>query len=91
MIKTSPNPSQTSPNPSQGGGLRPGSFEITKHPGRPDGITPPWEGQGEVLRLGYYSPSQNGMVIDPRGIAHCLCGGGRGHDVDKPKILIVYD
>lgn len=58
------------------------------HPRR---VTPPLEGQGEVIKLGYYSPSQNGMVIDPRGIAHCLCGGGRGHDVDKPKILIVYE
>lgn len=25
------------------------------------------------------------------GIALCITGGGKGHDVDKPKILIEYD
>ena len=25
------------------------------------------------------------------GIALCIAGGGKGHDVDKPKILIEYD
>lgn len=38
--------------------------------------------------LGLYSPSQNGVVVSPLGIAPCIAGGGRGHDVDKPKILI---
>ena len=34
---------------------------------------------------------KNGIVVSPHGIAHCLSGGGKGHDVDKPKILIEYD
>ncbi len=41
--------------------------------------------------LGYYSPSQNGIVVSPIGIALCLAGGGKGHDMDKPKILIEYE
>ena len=41
--------------------------------------------------LGKYSPSQNGIVVNPKGIALCLAGGGNGHDTDKPKILIEYD
>lgn len=41
--------------------------------------------------LGSYSPSQNGIIVPPSGIAFCLCGGGKGHDVDKPKILLVYE
>lgn len=41
--------------------------------------------------LGLYIPSQNGIVVHPKGIALCLCGGGKGHDVDKPKILLQYD
>jgi len=41
--------------------------------------------------LGKYSPSQNGVVVSPKGIALCISGGGKGHDVDKPKILIEYD
>jgi len=41
--------------------------------------------------LGRYSPSQNGIVVSPRGPALCLAGGGNGHDTDKPKILIEYD
>jgi hypothetical protein len=41
--------------------------------------------------LGRYSPSQNGIVVSPAGIALCLAGGGNGHDTDKPKILIEYD
>ena len=39
--------------------------------------------------LGSYSPSQNGIIVSPCGIALCIAGGG--HDVDKPKILIEYD
>lgn len=31
---------------------------------------------------------QRRRVYDPRGIAPCICGGGRGHDTDVPKILI---
>ena len=43
----------------------------------------------KVLRVGFYSPSQNGLVILPQGIAPCIVGGGgKGHDVDKPKILL---
>lgn len=38
--------------------------------------------------LGSYSPSQNGIIVSPHGIALCIAGGGKGHDVDKPKILI---
>lgn len=41
--------------------------------------------------LGFYSPSQNGIIVSPLGIAPCLVGGGKGNDVDKPKILIAYD
>ncbi len=41
--------------------------------------------------LGSYSPSQNGIIVSPRGIALCIAVGGKGHDVDKPKILIEYD
>ena len=40
--------------------------------------------------LGSYSPSQNGIIVHPKGIALCLTGG-KGHDVDKPKILLEYD
>ena len=28
--------------------------------------------------LGLYSPSQNGIVVHPKGIALCLCGGAKG-------------
>lgn len=41
--------------------------------------------------LGSYSPSQNGIVLHLKGLAHCLVGGGKGHDVDKPKILLEYE
>lgn len=41
--------------------------------------------------LGSYSSSQNGIIVSPHGIALCIAGGGKGHDVDKPKILIEYD
>ena len=41
--------------------------------------------------LGSYRPSQNGIIVSPNGIALCIAGGGKGHDVDKPKILIEYD
>ena len=41
--------------------------------------------------LGKYSPSQNGIVVSPLGIAYCIAGGGNGHDTTKPKILIEYD
>lgn len=41
--------------------------------------------------LGSYSPSQNGIIVHPKGIALCLTGGGKGHDVDKPKILLEYE
>lgn len=41
--------------------------------------------------LDRYSPSQNGIIVSVKGIALCIAGGGKGHDVDKPKILIEYD
>ena len=41
--------------------------------------------------LGSYSPSQNGIIVSTSGIAQCLCGGGKGYDVDKPKILLEYE
>lgn len=44
-----------------------------------------------AYKLGSYSPSQNGIIVSPHGIALCITGGGKGHDVDKPKILIEYD
>ena len=28
--------------------------------------------------LGSYSPSQNGIIVHPKGIALCLTGGGKG-------------
>lgn len=30
--------------------------------------------------LGSYSPSQNGIIVSPHGIALCIAGGGKGHD-----------
>lgn len=44
-----------------------------------------------AIILGLYSLSQNGIVIHPKGIALCLVGGGKGHDVDKTKILLEYE
>lgn len=44
-----------------------------------------------VIKLGYYSPSQNGVIVSAKGIAPCICGGGHGHDTDVPKILIEYE
>lgn len=44
-----------------------------------------------LIIMGKYSPSQNGVVVSPYGIAHCISGGGRGHDVDKPKIYLEYE
>lgn len=41
-----------------------------------------------VIKLGQYSPSENGWVLSADGIAHCVAGGGHGHDTDIPKILI---
>ena len=41
--------------------------------------------------LGSYSPSQNGIVVHPKGSALCLTGGGNWYDVDKPKILLAYE
>lgn len=46
---------------------------------------------GAPIVLGKYSPSQNGVVVSPKGIALCIAGGGKGHDTDKPKILIEYE
>lgn len=47
----------------------------------------------DIIKLGYYSPSQNGVIVSKDGCAPCLCwgGGGRGHDVDVPKILIDWN
>lgn len=47
--------------------------------------------QPSPIILGSYIPSQNGIIVSPHGIALCIAGGGKGHDVDKPKILIEYD
>lgn len=44
-----------------------------------------------VIKLGYYSNSQNGVIVSRHGIAPCVCGGGKGHDTDVPKILIEYE
>ena len=41
-----------------------------------------------IKKLGYYSNSENGVVISAEGISHCISGGGKGHDTDVPKILI---
>lgn len=38
-----------------------------------------------------YSPSQNGIIVHPKVFALCLFEGGKGHDVDKPKILLEYE
>jgi hypothetical protein len=45
----------------------------------------------EIEKLGYYSPSQNGVIVSANGCSPCVCGGGHGHDTDVPKILIQYD
>lgn len=44
-----------------------------------------------INKLGYYSNSQNGLIVSVKGIAPCVAGGGRGHDSDIPKILISYE
>lgn len=41
-----------------------------------------------IIKLGYYSNSQNGLIVSVKGVAPCMAGGGRGHDSDVPKILI---
>lgn len=41
-----------------------------------------------IIKLGYYSNSQNGLIVSIKGVAPCMAGGGRGHDSDVPKILI---
>ena len=43
-----------------------------------------------IIKLGLYSPSQNGVIVSPNGICPCVSGGGRGHDIDRPKILVEY-
>ena len=45
----------------------------------------------DIIKLGYYSPSQNGVIVSKNGCAPCVCGGGKGHDVDVPKILIDWN
>ena len=45
----------------------------------------------KILKLGYYSNSQNGLVIGTEGVANCICSGGNGHDSQMPKILIRYE
>lgn len=38
--------------------------------------------------LGRYSPSQNGIVVSPKGIALCLAGGGAMATIQtNPKFL----
>lgn len=44
-----------------------------------------------VIHLGKYSNSQNGVVVSKFGIAPCLAGGGKGHDTDVPKFVIVNE
>ena len=44
----------------------------------------------EIEKLGYYSPSQNGVIVSANGCSPCVCGGGHGHDTDVPKILVTY-
>ena len=44
-----------------------------------------------IIKLGYYSNSQNGLIVSVMGVAPCMTGGGRGHDSDVPKILISYE
>lgn len=41
-----------------------------------------------IIKLGYYSNSQNGLIVSVKGVAPCISGGGRGHDSNVPKILI---
>jgi hypothetical protein len=54
-------------------------------------ITTPPTTAARVVKLGYYSNSQNGVIVSRHGIAPCVCGGGKGHDTDVPKILIEYE
>ena len=44
-----------------------------------------------LMVLGRFSPSQNGVVVSPFGLAPCVVGGGAGHDTDVPEILLEYD
>lgn len=39
--------------------------------------------------VGQWSNSQNGYVISPIGISHCIAGGGRGHDTTLPKVILI--
>ena len=48
------------------------------------------EKQDTVIKLGLYSPSQNGVIVSPNGICLCVSGGGKGHDIDRTKILVEY-
>lgn len=32
----------------------------------------------KAIILGYYSPSQNGVIVSPDGIALCISGGVKG-------------
>ena len=41
-----------------------------------------------VIKLGYYSPSQNGVIVSANGIAPCICGGGHGHDTDRHLLAL---
>lgn len=43
-----------------------------------------------IVKFGQYSNSQNGWVVSALGISLCVSGGGRGHDIDVPKVLVEY-
>ena len=44
-----------------------------------------------INKLGYYSNSQNGLIVSVNGIAPCIRSGGNGHDTNMPKILVRYE
>jgi len=53
-------------------------------------ITTPPTTAARVVKLGYYSNSQNGVIVSRHGIAPCVCGGGKGH-FPSTAILIEYN
>lgn len=53
---------------------------------RPQGLS-----TDEPIVIGQYSPSQNGYVVSPLGVALCIAGGGKGHDTTKPIVLLAYE
>ena len=41
--------------------------------------------------LGFYSPSQNGTIVSPLGIAPCLVGGGKRKGKKNKNYIIIKE